>query len=73
MADSQNAKYEYAQSLLVRARLAHQLGLPEAQEQIQQAEEALESIEGSIEVALVQALSVEKSKTYVPILHRRTE
>jgi hypothetical protein len=41
----QKAKYEHAQSLLVRGKLAKQLGLPEADEQIRAAEAALDEIE----------------------------
>ena len=44
----QKAKYEYAQSLLVRGKIARQLGLPAAAEQIQTAEAALNSIEKTI-------------------------
>ncbi len=42
---SQKARYEHAQSLLLRGKLARQLGLPEAGEQIHGAEAALEEIE----------------------------
>jgi eukaryotic-like serine/threonine-protein kinase len=45
LAESQMARFEYAQSLLVRGRLANQLGLPEATEQIRTARAAIESIE----------------------------
>jgi len=45
IAEQQNAKYEHAQSLLVRGRLAEQLSLPEAEQQIQDAEAALKAIE----------------------------
>jgi hypothetical protein len=45
VAERQHAKYEHAQSLLVRGKLAHQLGRPEAEEQIRAAEAALEAIE----------------------------
>ncbi len=48
VAEAQNAKYEHAQSLLVRGKLARQLGLPEADEQIRTAEAALEEIERPI-------------------------
>jgi tetratricopeptide (TPR) repeat protein len=45
VAESQKAKYEFAQSLFVRGKLAHQLGLPEAEQQIRAAEAALDAIE----------------------------
>jgi tetratricopeptide (TPR) repeat protein len=45
VAERQKAKYEHAQSLLVRGNLARQLGLPEADEQIRTAEATLEEIE----------------------------
>jgi two-component system sensor kinase len=45
VAEAQKAKYEHAQSLLVRGKLAKELGLPEADEQIRTAEAALEKIE----------------------------
>ena len=45
VAERQNAKYEHAQSLLVRGRLAEQLGLPDAEGQVQAAEAALKAIE----------------------------
>ena len=45
VAEGQKARYEHAQSLRVRGRIARQLGLPEADEQIQQAEAAIEAIE----------------------------
>jgi tetratricopeptide (TPR) repeat protein len=45
VADAQKAKYEHAQSLLVRGKLARRLGLPEAGEQIQTAEAAIDTIE----------------------------
>jgi hypothetical protein len=41
----QKAKYEHAQSLLLRATLARQLGLPEAGEQISTAQAVLDAIE----------------------------
>ena len=49
---AQNAKYEHAQSLLVRARIAHQLGRPEAEEQIRTAKAALDEIEQPVRTAL---------------------
>jgi serine/threonine protein kinase/tetratricopeptide (TPR) repeat protein len=42
---AQKAKYEHAQSLLVRGQIARQLGLPEADEQIRTAEAAIVAIE----------------------------
>jgi hypothetical protein len=48
IAERQQAKYEYAQSLLVRARIAEQLGLTGAHEQVRVAEGALEECERSI-------------------------
>ncbi|MFI5459431.1 MAG: serine/threonine protein kinase [Isosphaerales bacterium] len=45
VAQGQKAKYEHAQSLLLRGTLARQLGLPEAGEQIRTAQTALDSIE----------------------------
>jgi serine/threonine protein kinase/tetratricopeptide (TPR) repeat protein len=44
-AEAQKAKYEHAQSLLVRGRLARELGLAEAGEQLRAAESALDAIE----------------------------
>src|SRR5260221_587204 len=44
IAQLQQAKYEHAQSLLVRGRLAKELELPEADAQIQTAEAALAAI-----------------------------
>ena len=41
VAEKQNAKYEYAQSLALRGQLAEQLGLPEAEQQIEEAEQEL--------------------------------
>jgi hypothetical protein len=48
VAAAQNAKYEHAQSLLVRGTIARQLGLPEADEQIRTAEAALDAIESAM-------------------------
>lgn len=45
VAQAQQAKYEHAQSLLVCGKLAKELGLPEADEQIRTAEVALDVIE----------------------------
>jgi len=55
VAQRQQAKCEHAQSLLVRGKLARQLGLPEAEEQIQQAEAELELIENSAQESLPNA------------------
>ena len=48
VAEVQKAKYEHAQSLLVRGRIAHQLGRPEADEQIRGAEAALDAMERAV-------------------------
>jgi two-component system sensor kinase len=48
VAEAQKAKYEHAQSLLVRGKLAKELGLPEAEEQIQKAEAAIDELERPI-------------------------
>jgi len=45
VAEGQKAKYEHAQSLLLRGTLARQLGLPEAGEQISTAQAAIDTIE----------------------------
>ena len=45
VAESQMARFEHAQSLLVWGKLASQLGLPEAAEQIRAARAAIEAIE----------------------------
>jgi tetratricopeptide (TPR) repeat protein len=45
VAERQKARYEHAQSLLVRGKIARQLGRPEAEEQIRRAEAALDAIE----------------------------
>jgi hypothetical protein len=45
VAETQKARYERAQSLLVCGRLAHRLGRPEADEQIRTAEAALDELE----------------------------
>jgi eukaryotic-like serine/threonine-protein kinase len=51
VAEAQKARYEHAQSLLVRGRLAKQLGLPEAEGQIRIAEAALDAIERPVREA----------------------
>ena len=56
VAEAQKAKYEHAQSLLVRGKLAKQLGLPEADEQIRAAEAALEEIERPVREAATRPL-----------------
>lgn len=56
VADEQKARYEHAQSLLVCGQLAQQLGRPEATEQIEQAQTALEEFKRSI----AEAVSGEK-------------
>jgi len=58
VAERQNAKYEYAQSFLVRAKLAKQLGLPEGDEQIRAAEASLEEIERPVREATNQGIAV---------------
>jgi len=55
VAEAQQAKYEHAQSLLVRGTLARQLGLPEADEQIRLAEESLDAIEQALRAGGVLA------------------
>jgi tetratricopeptide (TPR) repeat protein len=51
VAERQGEKYEHAQSLLVRGKLARELGLPEAEQQIQTAEVALETFERMMQEA----------------------
>ena len=48
-AERQKARYEHAQSLLVRGKIARQLGRPEAEEQIKIAEAALDLLEKPVE------------------------
>ncbi len=48
VAERQKAKYEHAQSSLVRATIARQLGLPQAEEQIPTAAAALDAIERTL-------------------------
>jgi hypothetical protein len=48
---SQKAKYEHAQSLFVRGKLASELGLPGADEQILAAQAALETLERPVREA----------------------
>jgi hypothetical protein len=47
----QQARYDHAESLLVRARLAHRLGLPGAEEQVHTAEAALAGFTAAIRTA----------------------
>jgi two-component system sensor kinase len=54
-AEVQKARYEHAQSLFVRARLAHRLGRPEADAQIRTAEAALEAFERPLREGAVAA------------------
>jgi len=54
LAKAQKAKYEHAQSLLVRGKIARQLGLPEADEQIRTAEAAIDEIERPLREAASQ-------------------
>ena len=49
IAEGQKAKYEYAQSLLLRGKLAKALGLPGADEETRSAEAALDAIERSVQ------------------------
>src|SRR4029077_10093966 len=46
VAEAQKARYEHAQSLLVRGKLAKELGLPEGEQQIRTAEAALDPSSG---------------------------
>ena len=62
VAEVQKAKYEHAQSLLVRGRLAKMLWRPEADEQIRIAEAAIEEIEVPVR-AMASASSVSQSKS----------
>ena len=48
VAERQKAKYEYAQSMLVRGQLGRRLGRPEAADQIAEAETDIARIEASI-------------------------
>jgi tetratricopeptide (TPR) repeat protein len=57
VAERQKARYEYAQSLLVRGQIARQLGLPEALEQIRKAEAALDEIERPVRTGAAMATS----------------
>lgn len=56
-AQRMNARYEYAQSLRVRGQLAKQLGRPEANDQIREAQAELDRIEASVGASLAQATS----------------
>jgi hypothetical protein len=57
IAAGQSAKYEHAESLALRGRLAHQLGLPGAEEQIRTAEAALAARDEAIRAATRQPLA----------------
>jgi two-component system sensor kinase len=52
VAQRQKARYEHAQSLLLRGQFARQLGRPEAQEQIRTAQAALDEIETLLAAAV---------------------
>jgi tetratricopeptide (TPR) repeat protein len=53
VAETQKARYEHAQSLLVRGTLARRLGRPEADEQIRTAEAALDALERPVRAGAV--------------------
>ena len=55
VAEGQKRRHEHARSLLVRGRIAHQLGRPEAEEQIRSALAALDAIEATIAHELPRA------------------
>jgi tetratricopeptide (TPR) repeat protein len=57
VAEGQNAKCEYAESLLLRGQLERQLGLPEADEKIRKAEGALAAFEKMIQTAIRQPMA----------------
>jgi tetratricopeptide (TPR) repeat protein len=48
VAQRQKARFEYAQSLLVAGRIAHELDLPDAEQRIAKAEAQLDQIEGPL-------------------------
>jgi tetratricopeptide (TPR) repeat protein len=48
IAEQQQARYQHAQSLLVKGRLAKQMGDPSAEDQIRIAQERLDQIEGAV-------------------------
>jgi tetratricopeptide (TPR) repeat protein len=54
VAEAQKARCEYAESLLLRGRLAQQLGLPAGQEQVRTAEAALAEFDRMIQAATRQ-------------------
>jgi two-component system sensor kinase len=69
VAEAQHAKYEHAQSLLVRGKIAQQLGRPEAEEQIRSATAALDDMEQAVHAAIneqshAQSASKEKPRGY---------
>jgi hypothetical protein len=45
-----NARYEYAQSLLIQGQLAKQLGRPEAEDQVREAQSEVDRIEASVAI-----------------------
>jgi hypothetical protein len=53
VAESQKAKFEYAQSLLVRGQIAQQLGRPEAAGQISAAQVAIDAMDKAAALASV--------------------
>ena len=55
VAEAQRAKYEHAQTLLVRGKIARQLGRPEAEKQICTAEAAIDAIERPLADAVRRA------------------
>jgi hypothetical protein len=57
VAQRQEAKYEHAQSLLVCGRIGEKLGLPEARQQIAEAEAALAEFEKQMEQATKNCLT----------------
>ena len=59
-AERQNAKYEYAQSLLVRGKLACELGLPDGAAIVAQAQGQLESLEQTIAADSLQSAANER-------------
>ena len=60
VAERQKAKYEYAQSLLVRGKLACQLGLPDGEAMVENARGQLESLEQAIAAGSLPSASNER-------------
>ncbi|WP_161602602.1 serine/threonine-protein kinase [Tautonia marina] len=58
-AESKNARYEFAQSALVRAQIARHLGRPGAEEQVHEAQAALEEIERPVRSTVSPVASAE--------------